>query len=51
MFLAGQMLKNTNLTVAQVSEHLGYSEQFYFSRCFKQSFGMSPREYRKSKIN
>ena len=51
MFLAGQMLKNTNLTVAQISEHLGYSEQFYFSRCFKQSFGMSPREYRKSKIN
>ncbi len=51
MFLAEQMLKNTNMTVAQISERLGYSEQFYFSRCFKQSFGISPREYKKSKIN
>ena len=51
MFMAGQLLKNTDMSVAQVSDHLGYSEQFYFSRCFKQSFGISPREYKKSKIN
>ena len=46
MFHAGQMLKNSNMSVAQISERLGFSEQFYFSRCFKQIFGLSPREYR-----
>lgn len=51
MFLAEQMLKNTGMSIAQISEHLGYSEQFYFSRCFKHNFGISPREYKKSKIN
>lgn len=51
MFKAEQMLKNSNMSVAEISERLGFSEQFYFSRCFKQNFGLSPREYRKSKIN
>ncbi len=51
LFKAEQMLKNSDLSVAEISQKLGFSEQFYFSRCFKQNFGISPREYRKLKIN
>ncbi len=51
MFKAVQMLKNSTMSVAEISEFLGFSDQFYFSRCFKQKFGLSPLEYRKSKIN
>lgn len=51
MFKAVQMLKNSAMSVSEISKKLGFSEQFYFSRCFKQKFGLSPLEYRKSKIN
>jgi transcriptional regulator GlxA family with amidase domain len=51
MFKAEQMLKNSTMSVAEISERLGFSEQFYFSKCFKQNFGLPPREYRKTKIN
>ena len=51
MSRAEQMLKNSDMSIAEISERLGFSEQFYFSRCFKHNFGLSPLEYRKSKIN
>lgn len=51
LFKAVQLLKNTKMSVAQISEKLGFSDQFYFSKCFKTKFGLSPREYRKSKID
>lgn len=51
MFKAVQMLKNSKMSVAEISEKLGFSDQFYFSKCFKTKFGLSPREYRKSKID
>lgn len=51
MFKAVQLLKNSKMSVAEISEKLGFSDQFYFSKCFKHKFGSSPREYRKSKID
>ncbi|MBQ6998423.1 MAG: helix-turn-helix transcriptional regulator [Clostridia bacterium] len=47
MFEAGQLLSQSNLSVASVSEKLGFSDQFYFSKRFKSKFGMSPRVYRR----
>ncbi len=47
MFQAVQLLRSTNLSVLAVSERFGFSDQFYFSRCFKAKFGKSPREFRK----
>ncbi len=47
MFEAGQMLTQTTASVLSVSEKFCFSDQFYFSRRFKEKFGMSPREYRK----
>ncbi len=48
MFEAGQMLINSNASIQQISEHFAFSDQFYFSRKFKDKFGISPREYRKN---
>lgn len=50
MFEAGQLLLKTSLSVLAVSERFGFSDQFYFSRRFKEKFGMSPRKYRQTVI-
>lgn len=38
-----------NLTVQQISDHLGFTEQTSFSRYFKTHAGVSPKEYREEK--
>ncbi len=44
---AGRMLLNGNCSILDISEMLGFSDQFYFSRRFKMKYGLAPREYRK----
>ncbi len=46
---ACQLLDLTTLKVSEISEQLGFSDPFYFSRVFKKSIGQSPKEYRKNK--
>ncbi len=46
---AGRMLLASNLSILAVSEKFGFSDQFYFSRRFKEKFGVSPRDYRKNR--
>jgi len=43
---AKNILLNTELTVKEVGELLGYKDTFYFSRVFKRITGLSPRNYR-----
>jgi AraC family transcriptional regulator of arabinose operon len=45
---AKNYLQGSCLQVKEISETLGYSDIYFFSRQFKQSTGMSPIEYRKS---
>lgn len=45
---AENMLKSSNLTVAEISESVGFADPFYFSRLFKHTFGVSPSEFRKN---
>jgi AraC-like DNA-binding protein len=40
------LLEQTDFTIKEISEKLGYSNQYYFSRVFKEKKGMSPSEYR-----
>lgn len=49
MTKAEQRLRNGTESVAAISDALGFSDQFYFSKRFKQKFGVSPREYRNRK--
>lgn len=42
------LLMNTDLSIQEISEQLGYYSQYQLSRDFKKFFNMSPSEYRKS---
>lgn len=50
MEAAGNLLKTTLLPIGEISEQMGFSDMLYFSRCFHAVYGMSPTEYRKSRI-
>ncbi len=43
---ASELLTTTNHSIGEISEKLGYSDTFYFSRLFKKVMGVSPRGYR-----
>ena len=50
---AAQLLEATSYNVSEVSMMVGFSDQRYFSTCFRQQFGMSPKEWslaRRSKL-
>lgn len=46
METARQLLLNTNLRIIDISARLGFTDEHYFSKCFKRKTGFSPREYR-----
>ena len=48
MFEAGQLLTHNSFSIAEISDKFCFSDQFYFSRRFRQKYGVSPREYRKN---
>ena len=50
MFEAAELLTRGSHSILQISEKLGFSDQFYFSRRFRQKFGTSPREYKKNML-
>jgi AraC-like DNA-binding protein/uncharacterized RmlC-like cupin family protein len=43
---AGQLLDLTDLNIKEISNTLGISDPYYFSRLFKKIMGYSPTEYR-----
>lgn len=45
---ASRLLRESNLLIVQISERLGFSDQFYFSRRFAEKMGSSPKMYRKT---
>lgn len=49
MFEAEQLLLQNNMSIGQISDKLDFYDQFYFSKCFKNRYGVSPAEYRKMK--
>lgn len=44
---AEELLGTTTLQIADIAEHLGYSESSCFTRAFKRWTGKSPNQYRK----
>ncbi len=47
MHEAMALLRDRNMRIREVSQALGYSDLYYFSRHFKRHFGASPREMRR----
>lgn len=46
---ACQLLTNTSISLKEISEKIGYVNQYYFSSCFKKKIGCSPSEYRSTR--
>ncbi|MBQ9611874.1 MAG: helix-turn-helix domain-containing protein [Lachnospiraceae bacterium] len=49
MFLAREMLENTDLSVTMISAKVGYDNYSAFITSFRKYYGMPPREYRQSR--
>ena len=45
---AAMMLRYGEYTISEVAEMLGLCDVYYFSKMFKDEWGMSPREYKRS---
>ena len=45
---AARRLLVTNEPITAISYALGYETPSYFTKCFREVFGMSPHEYRKT---
>lgn len=43
-----QLLKNKSIPISEVAYACGFSNPKYFATCFKEEFGMTPKEYQKS---
>lgn len=39
-----RLLETTDMTIAEVAYDVGFSSPSYFAKCFKDEFGVSPRE-------
>jgi AraC-like DNA-binding protein len=50
MGLAAQMLKQTDLSIAEIALRVGYASQYSFSKIFKQLRGLSPGQVRNNQI-
>ena len=46
MDFACNLLKESRLSIQEISEKTGYHDYFYFTRIFKKSVGKTPSEYR-----
>lgn len=42
---AEQLIKSGNLSLAQIADRTGFSDAFHLSKCFKEVYGSSPRDW------
>lgn len=45
------LLRNTDQNISQIAEHCGFDSLHYFSRCYKQQYGIAPSYRRESRSN
>ena len=43
---AKEMLEISGLTLTEISYEVGINPGFYFSKCFREMFGVNPGEYK-----
>ncbi len=49
MKIAKYLISDTNMTISEIAEYIGYSDTHYFSNIFKKKCGFRPMSYRKMK--
>ncbi|MEL6810354.1 MAG: response regulator [Bacteroidota bacterium] len=45
---AAELIKQNKISISEVGYTVGFSDPSYFTKCFKEEYGISPREYTKS---
>ncbi|WP_242878633.1 helix-turn-helix domain-containing protein [Clostridium beijerinckii] len=48
---AVELIKSTEYSIVEIIEFVGYENQTYFYKIFKEKFGMTPREYKINRIH
>lgn len=43
------LLQNSKLTIGEIADEAGFFDSAHYSRAFKEHYGCSPLEYRKTK--
>jgi AraC-like DNA-binding protein len=46
--MAKKLLVENDTSISQIANACGYNSLAYFSKCFKEATGMTPKEYVKS---
>ena len=46
---AAMFLRQDKLSVSEIMYLVGFSNASYFTRCFKEEYGISPKEFTKQK--
>lgn len=47
---AGELLREGNLSLAEICERIGFNDYYYFIRVFRKHYGIPPSRYRKGKV-
>lgn len=42
---AAQLIKSKKMSISEIMDETGFTNHSYFAKCFKNEFGVSPREY------
>ena len=45
---AAELLKSTRMKVVEIADRAGFGSPEYFTRIFRENFGMTPKQYRNS---
>jgi signal transduction histidine kinase/DNA-binding response OmpR family regulator/streptogramin lyase len=48
---ATELLKATEFNISEIAYKVGFNDPFYFSKCFKEQFGMKPTQFRENEKN
>ena len=51
IYTAAELLRKSELPVTEICLQAGFNSPSYFSKIFCRMLGMTPREYRKNKLN
>ena len=41
-----QLIENKEYNISEIAYMVGFNDAHYFSKCFKQTYGISPTEYK-----
>ena len=48
---AAQLLRESQLTISEITARVGFNSNSYFSTCFKALYGVTPRNYQANSMS